>query len=72
MSNDLPVRDLGDEPDTTESNPNPTQDEEVNQNITDDEADDKATRIDEQISDDPTVEEDGATYDPAKQAPPEA
>lgn len=29
-------------------------------------------KIDEQISDDPVVEEDGATYDPAAQAPPEA
>lgn len=38
MSDKLPVHDSGDEPDTTESNPEPTQDEETNQNINDDEA----------------------------------
>lgn len=31
-----------------------------------------AEEIDERISDDPVVEENGATYDPAAQAPPEA
>ncbi len=38
MKDDLPVRDPEPEPDTTETNPEPTQDEEVNQNITDDES----------------------------------
>ena len=34
--------------------------------------DDEETEIDEKMSDDPVVEENGAVYDPAAQAPPEA
>ncbi len=36
------------------------------------ESNDEAQKIDQQISDDPMVEEDGTSYDPATQAPKKA
>ncbi len=49
----------------------PTDDERETGEVTEKD-DQEAEEIDEQISDDPVVEENGATYDPATQAPPEA
>ena len=50
-----------------------TDDEDNNEDRTNDKrSEQEAEEIDEEISDDPVVEENGAVYDPAAQATPEA